>query len=112
MFLRHFLPALAFCLAALPALAVPGGVVEGLQPPAMLLRDGLSFPLVPGTILKSGDRLVSGAGISRKRPQPPARTPGSTLAIPPPVPPVPAPGRGPRTKTSSAPTAKARRDPA
>ncbi|HVC13125.1 MAG TPA: FecR family protein [Burkholderiales bacterium] len=56
---------LAACLAlALPyaAAAVPAAVVEGVQMPAWVERDGARAPLAPGMALHSGDRLSTGAG--------------------------------------------------
>ncbi|HEX6154862.1 MAG TPA: FecR domain-containing protein [Burkholderiales bacterium] len=56
---------LAFLLAvvALPASAQQSGaVVDGVQMPAWLERDGKRVPLAPGMELRAGDRIFSGAG--------------------------------------------------
>ncbi len=56
---------LAFVLLGLlPSMlmAAPAAVVEGLQMPAWLERDGARTPLRPGMELKSGDQLHTGAG--------------------------------------------------
>ena len=49
--------------ASLPAAAQPAAVVEGVQMPAWLEREGAApLPLAPGMELKAGDRLRTGAG--------------------------------------------------
>ena len=56
---------LAFLLAvmALPASAQQSGaVVDGVQMPAWLERDGKRVPLAPGMELRAGDRIFSGSG--------------------------------------------------
>ena len=49
-------------LVALPAAAVSPAVVEAVQAPAWLDRNGFTSPLVPGMELHSGDVLRTGAG--------------------------------------------------
>lgn len=44
------------------ALAAPGAVVEGIQMPAWVTRDGIRNPLGIGTELRSEDRVSTGAG--------------------------------------------------
>jgi len=47
---------------ARPALAQPAAVVEGVQMPAWVEREGRRSPLAVGTELKNGDALKTGAG--------------------------------------------------
>ena len=54
--------AAAVAAAAHPALAQPAAVVEGVQMPAWVERDGRRAPLAVGTELKSGDAIRTGAG--------------------------------------------------
>jgi hypothetical protein len=54
--------ALLLAVAALPALAQPAAVVDGVQMPAWRERDGGRVPLVPGMELRAGDRITSGDG--------------------------------------------------
>jgi cell division septation protein DedD len=49
-------------LASGLANAQPAAVVEGVQMPAWLERDGKRFPVLPGMQLKAGDRISTGAG--------------------------------------------------
>lgn len=49
-------------LAALPALAQVAGTIEGVQMPAWVQRAGGRLPLLPGTQLRAGDQVVTGAG--------------------------------------------------
>jgi cell division septation protein DedD len=51
---------LAFALSS--SFAAPAALVEGVQMPAWLERDGARAPLAPGVELRSGDRLSTGAG--------------------------------------------------
>jgi hypothetical protein len=44
------------------ALAQVAAVVEGVQMPAWIERDGRRLPLIPGMELRPGDQLVTGAG--------------------------------------------------
>ena len=56
---------LALLLAAAPLAAqaqASGAVVDGVQMPAWLERDGKRVPLAPGMELRAGDRIFSGAG--------------------------------------------------
>jgi hypothetical protein len=54
---------LVLCLLSpLAGLAQPAAVVEGVQMPAWVEREGRRFPLQPGMDLKSGDRVFTGAG--------------------------------------------------
>jgi len=55
--------ALAAALTSSIALAQPAAVVEGVQMPVWLEREGKApVPVAPGTELRSGDRLRTGAG--------------------------------------------------
>ena len=50
-------------VATLPAMAQQSGaVVDGVQMPAWLERDGKRVPLAPGMELRAGDRIFSGVG--------------------------------------------------
>ncbi|HZQ73120.1 MAG TPA: FecR domain-containing protein [Burkholderiales bacterium] len=61
--MRMLLLAAAMLAATSAALAQPAAVVEGVQMPAWIERDGKApAPLTPGMELKSGDRLRTGAG--------------------------------------------------
>ena len=54
---------LAASVLSAPSLAQPGAVVEGVQMPAWIERDGKpAVPLFPGMELKAGDQLRTGAG--------------------------------------------------
>ena len=56
---------LAVMLAVLPLATQAqqsGAVVDGVQMPAWLERDGKRVPLAPGMELRAGDRVLSGAG--------------------------------------------------
>jgi len=44
------------------ALAQPAAVIDGVQMPAWLERDGRRVPLAPGTELRAGDRITTGNG--------------------------------------------------
>ena len=52
--------ALLFAIVALPALAQPAAVIDGVQMPAWRERDGNRAPLVPGMALRTGDRIITG----------------------------------------------------
>ena len=54
--------ALLLAISSAQALAQPAAVIEGVQTPAWLERDGKRTPLVPGMELRAGDRILSGAG--------------------------------------------------
>jgi hypothetical protein len=54
------LTAVALQLAISGALAAPDAVVEALQAPAWLTRDGQRVPLAPGTELRNGDEVSTG----------------------------------------------------
>jgi hypothetical protein len=47
--------------AALPLQAAPYAVVEGVQLPAWIIRDGQREPLTAGTALKAGDEIATGS---------------------------------------------------
>jgi len=47
--------------SARPARSAPGAVVEAVQMPAWVERDGAKIPLSPGMVLKEHDRLRTGA---------------------------------------------------
>jgi hypothetical protein len=51
---------MALALAAQFALAAPAAVIEGIQMPAWVERDGRRFPLIVAMELKPGDRLITG----------------------------------------------------
>lgn len=55
--------ALAFALGAMPVAQAqaPGAVVEAVQMPAWVERDGATQPLAPGMTLRADDRLRTGA---------------------------------------------------
>jgi hypothetical protein len=59
--MRAWLMAAVLLGAAWQASAAPAAVVEGVQMPAWLDRDGRSVPLAPGMELRSGDHLRTGA---------------------------------------------------
>src|SRR6185436_5955250 len=48
--------------AAVPAQAAPEAVVEGVQLPAWIIRDGKREPLTAGTTLKAWDEIATGTG--------------------------------------------------
>ena len=61
--MKTLLLALLLAVASLCAHAQqPGAVVDGVQMPAWLERDGKRVPLAPGMELRAGDRIFSGAG--------------------------------------------------
>ena len=49
-------------LAASPALAQIAGTIEGVQVPAWVERAGARLPVLPGTQLRAGDQVATGAG--------------------------------------------------
>jgi hypothetical protein len=51
-----------FMAAAMPLQAAPAAVVEGLQMPAWIIRDGKREPLAAGTALKAWDEIATGTG--------------------------------------------------
>ncbi len=59
MLIRAGIAALLIC-AAMPLQAAPDAVVEGVQSPAWIIRDGKRQPLAIGTELKSNDEVVTG----------------------------------------------------
>jgi hypothetical protein len=59
--MRAWLTAAALLSAAWQVYAAPAAIVEGVQMPAWLDRDGRSAPLAPGMELKAGDHLRTGA---------------------------------------------------
>jgi len=61
--MKTLLLAFLLAVAALPASAQQSGaVVDGVQMPAWLERDGKRVPLAPGMELRAGDRIFSGGG--------------------------------------------------
>jgi hypothetical protein len=58
----YHLVAAALLLAPAVVLAQPAAVVEGVQMPAWVERDGKKSPIVPGMQLRPGDKLLTGAG--------------------------------------------------
>ena len=54
--------ALVLAISSLQAFAQPAAVVDGVQMPAWLEREGKRTPLAPGMELRAGDRIVSGGG--------------------------------------------------
>ena len=60
--MKILLLALLLAISSAQAAAQPAAVIEGVQTPAWLERDGERTPLVPGMELRAGDRILSGAG--------------------------------------------------
>jgi len=60
--MKSLLLALALAISAFQALAQPAAVVDGVQMPAWLERDGKRTPLAPGMELRAGDAIISGSG--------------------------------------------------
>ena len=60
--MKILLLALLLAVSSTQAAAQPAAVIEGVQTPAWLERDGKRTPLVPGMELRAGDRILSGAG--------------------------------------------------
>ena len=58
----RFLLAAGCALAALQAAAAPAAIVEGVQMPAWVERDGKRSPAAAGMELRGGDQLRTGAG--------------------------------------------------
>lgn len=48
--------------AAVPAVAAPPAVVEGLALPAWIVRDGRRLPIAPGQAVEAGEAVVTGRG--------------------------------------------------
>jgi cell division septation protein DedD len=59
--MKAWLTALMVLGAAWQASAAPAAIVEGVQMPAWIDRDGRSAPLAPGVELRAGDHLRTGA---------------------------------------------------
>jgi hypothetical protein len=61
---KRLLIGLVFFLSLVPAwvAAQPAAVVEGVQSPAWVERDGRRIPLQPGMELRAGDRVFTGSG--------------------------------------------------
>jgi hypothetical protein len=53
---------LLLAVASLQSFAQPAALIEGVQTPAWLERDGKRVPLMPGMELRAGDRIISGGG--------------------------------------------------
>jgi hypothetical protein len=60
--MRTILLALMLAGASFQTAAQPAALVEGVQMPAWVERDGSRTPLQPGMQLRAGDRLITGAG--------------------------------------------------
>ncbi len=60
--MKSLLLALVLAISSLPALAQPAAMVDGVQMPAWLERDGKRTPLAPGMELRAGDAIISGTG--------------------------------------------------
>ena len=60
--MKPLLLALVLAISSLPALAQPAALVDGVQMPAWLERDGKRTPLAPGMELRAGDAVISGSG--------------------------------------------------
>jgi hypothetical protein len=60
--MKTLLLALLLGIASLQASAQPAAVVDGVQMPAWLERDGKRTPLAPGMELRAGDRITTGDG--------------------------------------------------
>lgn len=59
--MKSLLLALVLAIAPFQALAQSAAVVDGVQMPAWLERDGKRTPLAPGMELRAGDAIVSGS---------------------------------------------------
>ena len=60
--MRSLLLALALAISSLQAIAQPAALVDGVQMPAWLEREGKRTPLAPGMELRAGDAIISGSG--------------------------------------------------
>jgi hypothetical protein len=60
--MKSLLLALLLALSSFQALAQPAAVIDGVQMPAWLERDGKRTPLAPGMELRAGDAIISGTG--------------------------------------------------
>ena len=60
--MKSLLLALVLAISSFQALAQPAAVVDGVQMPAWLEREGKRTPLAPGMELRAGDRVLSGSG--------------------------------------------------
>src|SRR5687767_14260093 len=60
--MKTLLLALLLGVASLQAFAQSAAVVDGVQMPAWLERDGKRTPLAPGMELRAGDRVSTGDG--------------------------------------------------
>jgi hypothetical protein len=60
--MKTLLLALLLGLASFQTLAQPAAVIDGVQMPAWLERDGKRTPLAPGMELRAGDRITTGDG--------------------------------------------------
>jgi hypothetical protein len=60
--MKTLLLAVLLGIASLEAFAQPAAVVDGVQMPAWLERDGKRTPLAPGIELRAGDRVTTGDG--------------------------------------------------
>src|SRR5688572_6519377 len=60
--MKRLVLGLLLAAASAASLAQPAAVIEGVQMPAWLERDGRRVPLVPGMELRAGDRIATGDG--------------------------------------------------
>jgi len=60
--MKSLLLALVLAISSFQALAQSAAVVDGVQMPAWLEREGKRTPLAPGMELRAGDAIVSGSG--------------------------------------------------
>jgi len=60
--MKTLLFALLLGIASFQTLAQPAAVIDGVQMPAWLERDGKRTPLAPGMELRAGDRVTTGDG--------------------------------------------------
>jgi hypothetical protein len=60
--MKTLLVALLLGIASFQTLAQPAAVIDGVQMPAWLERDGKRTPLAPGMELRAGDRVTTGDG--------------------------------------------------
>ena len=60
--MKPLLLALVLAVSSFQVLAQPAAVVDGVQMPAWLERDGKRTPLAPGLELRAGDAIISGTG--------------------------------------------------
>ena len=60
--MKPLLLALVLAISTFQVLAQPAALIDGVQMPAWLERDGKRTPLAPGMELRAGDAIISGSG--------------------------------------------------